>query len=149
MYHRSNGVRRGRDGCRVPLPWDASRDSFGFSTGRTSWLPQPDWFTGHAVNRLLGSGDSILHLYRQAIALRSRIPSLSGDFHWLPTEPGVLAFTRGDDFACVVNCTPHWIRTPVDGELLHASSPDVHELLPPDSAAWFLLPSSSEIGEAA
>ena len=54
MFHRSGGVRRGRDGCRVPLPWTAAHDSFGFSpdgTRGTTWLPQPDWFADHAVDR--------------------------------------------------------------------------------------------------
>ena len=31
MFHRTGGARRGRDGCRVPLPWTAAHDSFGFS----------------------------------------------------------------------------------------------------------------------
>jgi alpha-glucosidase len=143
MFRRSNGVRRGRDGCRVPLPWATAQDQFGFSASVASsspWLPQPDWFADHAVDRLLDSGDSILHLYREAIALRRMIPALSSrDFRWLPTEPGVLAFTRGDGFACVVNCSSRPVCTPVDGDLVHASDPDVGEKLPPNSAAWFLL----------
>jgi alpha-glucosidase len=143
MFHRSNGVRRGRDGCRVPLPWATAQDHFGFSASvasSTPWLPQPEWFAHHAVDRLLDSGDSMLHLYREAIALRRLIPALaSSDFRWLPTEPGVLAFTRGDGFACVVNCSSRPVCTPVDGDLMHASDPEAGEKLPPNSAAWFLL----------
>lgn len=143
MYHRSNGARRGRDGCRVPLPWATAQDHFGFSasdTFSTPWLPQPDWFAHHAVDRLLNSGDSMLHLYREAITLRRLIPALSSsDFRWLPTEPGVLAFTRGDGFACVVNCSSRPVCTPVDGDLVHASDPEAGEKLPPNSAAWYLL----------
>lgn len=148
MFHRSNGARRGRDGCRVPLPWSAAHDSFGFSPNAAaamSWLPQPDWFAEHAVDRLLGFGDSMLHLYREAIALRHRIPALSSsEFRWLPTEPGVLAFTRGDGFACVVNCSSRPVCSPVDGALVRASDPDAGEKLPPNSAAWFLLDSELE-----
>jgi alpha-glucosidase len=143
MFHRTNGARRGRDGCRVPLPWAASQDAFGFSPAAapaTPWLPQPEWFADHAVDLQLGSGDSMWHLYREALALRQRIPALSsGELSWLPAEPGVLAFTRGDGFACVVNCSSRVVRTPVDGELLHASHPEAGEKLPPDSAAWFLV----------
>src|SRR3989442_1578357 len=43
MFHRTNGARRGRDGCRVPLPWSAAHDFFGFSldgTPGTTWLPR-------------------------------------------------------------------------------------------------------------
>ncbi|TDU86941.1 alpha-glucosidase [Kribbella voronezhensis] len=142
MFHRSNGVRRGRDGCRVPLPWASGADHFGFSAtaSSTPWLPQPGWFAQHAVDYLLDSGDSMLHLYREAIALRRLIPAFSaGDFRWLPTEPGVLAFTRGDGVACVVNCSSKPVCTPVDGDLVIASDPEAGEKLPPDSAAWFLL----------
>ncbi len=146
MFHRTGGVRRGRDGCRVPLPWTASHDVFGFSpngsTG-TTWLPQPGWFAEHAVDRMLAQGDSMLHLYREALALRHRLPALgAGDFRWLPTEPGVLAFTRGDGFACVVNCSSKPVCNPVDGHLLLASAvfdDGTGEKLPPNSAAWFLL----------
>jgi alpha-glucosidase len=139
MFHRSNGVRRGRDGCRVPLPWAAGRHAFGFSAG-DAWLPQPDWFADHAVDRQLSSGESMLHLYREALTLRRRVPALaSGNFSWLPTEPGVLAFTRGDGFCCVVNCSARVVAVPVDGELLLASHQEAGDKLPPDSAAWYLL----------
>jgi alpha-glucosidase len=142
MYHRSNGVRRGRDGCRVPLPWNSDRNSFGFSSG-DAWLPQPEWFADHAVDQLLGDGESTLHLYRSALALRRRIPALaSGNFTWLATEPGVLAFTRGDGFCCVVNCSPRVAAVPVDGELLLASHQESGDKLPPNSTAWYLLPPS-------
>ncbi|NEA36895.1 glycoside hydrolase family 13 protein [Streptomyces sp. SID13031] len=151
MFHRSQGVRRGRDGCRVPLPWAASQDGFGFSSG-DPWLPQPDWFADHAVDRQLSSGESMLHLYRETLALRQqRLPALAGDeFRWLRTDPGVLAFTRGDGFACVVNCSSRVVPAPVNGELLLASHEEAGERLPPNSAAWYLLPESTEaVGEAA
>jgi alpha-glucosidase len=148
MFHRSNGARQGRDGCRVPMPWSASRDHFGFSPS-TPWLPQPQWFEDYAVDRQLDSGESMLHLYREALALRRLIPALStSEVRWLPTEPGVLAFTRGDEFACVVNCTTMPVCTPVAGDLLHASDPEAGEKMPPNSAAWFLLQDRSELESA-
>jgi alpha-glucosidase len=143
MFHRTNGARRGRDGCRVPVPWTAAEDSFGFSSTGTrtpTWLPQPEWFANHAVDRQLESGASMLQLYREAIALRHRVPALtSGGFRWLPTEPGVLAFTRGDGLACIVNCSPQPVCAPSGSRLLLGSDAEVGEKLPPDSAGWFLL----------
>ncbi|MEQ4210273.1 hypothetical protein [Actinopolymorpha sp. B9G3] len=62
---------------------------------------------------------------------------------WLTTVPGMLAFTRGDGFACVVNCSDRPVVSPVDGELLHAGDPEVGEKLPPNAAAWWLLPGES------
>jgi pyruvate/2-oxoglutarate dehydrogenase complex dihydrolipoamide acyltransferase (E2) component len=143
MFRRTDGARRGRDGCRVPLPWAAGQDSFGFSptgTRTNPWLPQPDWFANHAVDAQLESGESMLQLYREAIALRHRVPALSSSrFHWLPTEPGVLAFTRGDGFACIVNCSSRPVLAPAGAQLLLGSDPEVGEKLPPNSTGWFLL----------
>ena len=144
MYHRTGGVRRGRDGCRVPLPWTSSEDSLGFSRSGASerpWLPQPEWFANLSVDRQTHDGDSMLHLYTEAIALRHRIPALSSDrLEWLPSEPGVLAFTRGDGFVCVVNCSSRPVASPVAGDPLLASDPEVGEKMPPNTAGWWLLP---------
>ena len=143
MFHRTGGARRGRDGCRVPLPWTSTGPALGFSPAgatATPWLPQPDWFESHSVARQLACKESTLALYRDALTLRRQTPALaSGDLHWLPTEPGVLAFTRGDTFACVVNCTTRLVHTPVDGQLLLASDPEAAEKMPPNSTAWFQL----------
>jgi alpha-glucosidase len=143
MFHRTAGARRGLDGCRVPLPWTASANSCGFSPAGTTaatWLPQPDWFTYHAVDLQLDSGESMLQLYREAIALRHRIPALATSrFRWLPAEVGKLAFTRDDGFVCLVNCSSRPVFAPAGARLLHASDPDVVEKMPPNSAAWFLM----------
>jgi alpha-glucosidase len=146
MFYRTHGARRGRDGCRVPLPWTSSpAESFGFSPagrgagGRSPWLPQPAWFEYHSVAHQLASDESMLHLYREAIALRKVAAPSFSEFRWLATEPGVLAFTRGDGFACVVNCSSRLVRTPVGGRLLLASDAETGEKMPPDSAAWFEL----------
>ena len=40
---------KGRDGCRVPLPWSLAGPSYGFGA-RTAHLPQPDWFGAYAVS---------------------------------------------------------------------------------------------------
>ncbi|MGH3490919.1 MAG: alpha-amylase family glycosyl hydrolase, partial [Actinopolymorphaceae bacterium] len=153
MFHRSGGARRGRDGCRVPLPWTVDKDSLGFSPATAAeapWLPQPTWFAGLAVDEQLRDDDSMLWLYREAIALRRQLPALSsksaGELRWLPTEPGVLAFTRGD-LACVVNCSDRPVVSPIDGEPLLRSDPDVGEKVPANTAAWWLLPNEAPTEE--
>ena len=40
IFARTNGTRKGRDGCRVPFPWTDEPPGFGFTTG-TPWLPIP------------------------------------------------------------------------------------------------------------
>ena len=44
-WERSGRTARGRDGCRVPLPWSGDRPPYGFCPdGVQPWLPQPpDW----------------------------------------------------------------------------------------------------------
>ncbi len=42
MASRST-TEKGRDGCRVPLPWSPEGPSYGFGA-RAGHLPQPDWF---------------------------------------------------------------------------------------------------------
>ncbi len=39
-WERSDHHDKGRDGCRVPLPWEPTGPSFGFSSV-TGWIPQP------------------------------------------------------------------------------------------------------------
>ena len=44
-WERSGHTVRGRDGCRVPIPWSGSEPPYGFGPGTGQpWLPQPaDW----------------------------------------------------------------------------------------------------------
>ena len=43
VWESSRHTIRGRDGCRVPIPWSGTEPPFGFSEG-TPWLPQPaEW----------------------------------------------------------------------------------------------------------
>jgi alpha-glucosidase len=92
----------------------------------------------------------MLRLYREAIALRRQLPALSSEpaaeLRWLPTEPGVLAFTRGD-LACVVNCSDRPVVSPVDGEPLLRSDSHVGEKMPSNTAAWWLLPNQAPTEE--
>jgi alpha-glucosidase len=53
-----------------------------------------------------------------------------------PDQPdGVLAFTRGPGFTCVVNLSSSVVPLP-PGEVLLASGPLSEEGLPPDTAVW-------------
>ena len=44
IFFRSHGVEKGRDGCRVPMPWTRCGPSLGFGSGGAH-LPQPEWFS--------------------------------------------------------------------------------------------------------
>ena len=102
---------------------------------------ETDQFVSGIVNEI--------RLVHQAIALRRVLGTSAGDFRWLESEPGVLAFTRGDGFACVVNCSSQPVCMPVDGHVLHASDDEVGEKLPPNSAAWLLVESPDDVDHGA
>ena len=40
-WERSGHTERGRDGCRVPIPWSGDAPPFGFSSSPDTWLPMP------------------------------------------------------------------------------------------------------------
>jgi alpha-glucosidase len=82
----------------------------------------------------------MLELYRGALALRRAEPSLRSDrepLRWENAAPGVLAFGRGGDFACVVNLSAEPVAAPVPGAVLLASGPLGDDgAIPPDTAVW-------------
>ncbi|WP_250007380.1 glycoside hydrolase family 13 protein [Actinoplanes sp. M2I2] len=130
--------RRGhsRDGCRVPLPWTGDEAPFGFTTA-TPWLPQPAEWKDRTAQAQTGDPSSMLELYRSAIALRRAEPGLHrGEMAWLDLTPSVLAFCRGQDFACVVNMSGAPVALPAHQSTLLASSPLDGDRLPPDTAVW-------------
>ncbi|NMO53135.1 glycoside hydrolase family 13 protein [Actinoplanes sp. TBRC 11911] len=131
-------ARRGhsRDGCRVPLPWSGDEQPFGFSTA-TPWLPQPAEWKDRTAQAQTGDPSSMLELYRSAIALRRR--ENSPEFAWLELHPEVLAFTRGENFACVVNMSGSPIPLPDHQTCLLASGPLDGDRIPPDTAVWLRL----------
>ncbi|MET1161917.1 MAG: alpha-glucosidase family protein [Pseudoxanthomonas sp.] len=84
---------KGRDGCRTPMPWDASAQA-GFTTG-TPWLPIADTHRALAVAGQEGDADSTLNATRRFLRWRKSVPALQwGDIRFLDVPEPVLAFTR-------------------------------------------------------
>ncbi len=145
IFARSHHTEYGRDGCRVPLPWQRDAPSFGFSDAGPGgvhappWLPQPTWFADYAVDAERDDADSTYNLHRRALGLRHSLWSGPDDpLQWLPTHgrDDVLAFVRGSS-ACVAVCG----RTPYElpsewGEVVLASARPSGRVLPGEAAAW-------------
>ena len=132
-YARSEQTMKGRDGCRVPIPWTAEGVSFGFGSDG-SWLPQPADWGGLSVESQDEVADSILELYRTAIRSRNHHLAGSEAFEWVESGVGCLAFQR-ESVLVVVNFGPESAVMP-EGEVLLASSRLVEGHLPPDTTAW-------------
>ena len=84
----------GRDGARTPMPWSASLEHAGFTSGKP-WLVIGAGHAALAVDRQLNDPDSQLSLTRRLIALRrSRAALRTGSLQFVDAPAGVLAFER-------------------------------------------------------
>ena len=62
---------KGRDGCRVPLPWSGTAAPYGFGPGEGQpWIPQPPEWAGLSVEAQEGREGSTLEFYRDALRAR-------------------------------------------------------------------------------
>ncbi|HWH82178.1 MAG TPA: alpha-amylase family glycosyl hydrolase [Burkholderiaceae bacterium] len=93
---RAPGHGLGRDPQRTPMPWRSDAPAAGFSTGRP-WLRLGSDAPDLSVDRQQGDPHSMLHLYRQLLALRRRTAALhEGAWTPLGVQGNVLIYARGD-----------------------------------------------------
>jgi alpha-glucosidase len=140
-WNMSNKIDKGRDGCRIPLPWKSSSDSaFGFSGNSKvspdqAWLPQPNWWGHYSVESQEKDPASTLNMYRLALEIRHKEKGLGdGEMEWIDFAPHALAFRRAGGFICLVNFGGE-VKLP-EGELLVSSLPIRDFMLPSDTAVW-------------
>jgi len=143
-WERSGHTDRGRDGCRVPLPWSGDAPPYGFSPeGSTAqpWLPQPAGWGPLTAEAQSGDPGSMLELYRAALHRRRETPALGdGELTWLDLPEGVLGFTREPGFGCVVNVTAEPVALPTGYDVVLASGPLPDGMLPAATSAWLARP---------
>ncbi len=161
-FFRTGGAERGRDGCRVPLPWAGTEPPFGFmppdgagagagagaAPGGAAgpWLPQPAAWARLTAERQAADPASMLSLYRKAIRIRKEHVGPDA-LEWVdpgPRQENVLAFRRGPGFACVVNLGAAPVEPPAalspDSRVLLASGPlrgDGLGPIPGSTAVWY------------
>jgi alpha-glucosidase len=134
VWERTAHAIRGRDGCRVPLPWHAGGVSLGFSDSETTWLPQPDYYREYAVDLQRELPDSTLTLYRSALHLRRALSLAGRPFEWMPSSGDVLHVRRGD-VDVLVNLGAQSVALPA-GETIVASGDVSNGMLEPGDAVW-------------
>jgi alpha-glucosidase len=144
-WFRTNGERYGRDGCRVPLPWESGKPAFGFSSTGESWLPQPAGWDSYARDAQLEDQSSTLNLYRRLLQLRQDHALGTGTLQWIDgTEDEVLAFTNGNVLV-VANYAATSLPLPVQAqgatELVRSQMEQSAEpgMIPGETAIWFQL----------
>ncbi len=83
-FFRTGGKRVGRDGCRVPLPWESGAGSAnGFNQTGKAWIPQPEIYAEYSRDRQEGIPGSTLELYKHALKLRKELGLGHGSFDWV------------------------------------------------------------------
>ena len=138
-WERSGHTERGRDKCRVPIPWSGDTPPVGFSTNADTWLPMPADWAALTVERQSADPESTLSFFRKALELRSaRAEFDGGEIEWLTAPRDALIFRRGGEgLVCALNAGRRPMALPT-GELILTSAPLEGGKLPADSAAWVL-----------
>ena len=145
-WRRSGHTQRGRDGCRVPLPWLAGSPSYGFGPTARSWLPQPESFRELAVDRQDGVHGSTLELYRAYLSARREHGLGHGGLYRVDGYPDdVLAFVNAPSdndrlILLLANLGPEPVPLPKGAQIIVASNPLTDDgRVPTDVAVWAAL----------
>ncbi|MCW2807299.1 MAG: glycoside hydrolase family 13 protein, partial [Marmoricola sp.] len=124
-WERSGHTSRGRDGCRVPIPWERDAPSYGFGPSEKAWLPQPEVYGELAADRQTGVPGSTLELYRRLLRLRREHRPGRGELSWVDLGEGVLAFdvtgVTGPGIRVIANVDRDRLPLPDGAEILAAS----------------------------
>jgi alpha-glucosidase len=146
-WFRTEGAVKGRDGCRVPIPWSGEEPPYGFSTG-TPWLPQPTDWAGLTAEAQEADPSSTLGLYRTALRVRRESEVLGdGELIWRESgHPDVLAIERPGDGAILVllNVSDTERLLEIEGEVLVSTGVVEYDdggalVLAKESCTWIAL----------
>jgi alpha-glucosidase len=140
IWERTHHQLRGRDGCRVPIPWSGDAPPFGFGPpGSSPWLPQPVAWRDHTVAAEDRDPGSTLALYRAALRLRREHAGFrSTSLRWHEAR-SALVFERGHGLVVAVNFGPAPLDLPGGARVLLSSATLEAGRLPVDAAAWLEL----------
>ena len=134
QWFRNPGKARSRDGCRIPLPWSTTGSSFGFGPGG-SHLPMPADFGKYSVEANEADANSVLNLYRTAIAMRKGLQcaeEIKFIFNW---NRSVLHFARPNGWQSFTNFGKSPVKLP-KGKVLLSSQPLVGSQVPGETTVW-------------
>ncbi len=147
VFFRTAGSHKGRDGARVPLPWSGKQAPYGFTDSMNpTWLPQPSDWAELTVSAEQDQPRSTLSLYSHSLQLRAQFSGAVGFIE--SGDPAVMIYHRDEGIVIAVNTgageylLPEFLRAAevlLDSESVEASG-DKTEVLPPDCARWFRIP---------
>jgi alpha-glucosidase len=116
---------KGRDGCRMPMPWLHLARDLGFSNAAANparpWLPIYEPYRPLAVDLQQADADSLLNFYRTLLHWRkSQSALINGKISLLPCDSHVLAYVRTSDrqkILCLFNFSEQVVQWPVPDHL--------------------------------
>lgn len=120
IWKRTSGKEKGRDGCRVSIPWSEATAHKNFK-GLSAELQE-------------SASDSMLNFYRKAIELRKELCA-NEDFEFIDSPKNTIAFRRSNGWTVITNFGPNPVDLPA-GQLLISSAPLQSGKLPGDATAW-------------
>jgi len=132
-FIRTDGQRVGRDGSRVPMPWEKGNQSNGFSETGASWLPQPSSYQGLARDQQFNVAGSTLEFYKAALQLRTELKLGEGSFDWV-NQGELLSYKNGGTL--VMHNFSETAQQLPKGELLLASAEVLDGLLPAHASCY-------------
>lgn len=140
-FFRSAGREVGRDGQRIPMPWQHDAPAFGFSPDGETWLPQPAEWTDLAADVQDVDEYSSLNFFRRMYALRRKYVLGNAELRDLaPTAPHLHYLSvrpqRPDIHILMAFDEP--VALPEGAEVLLTSSPLSAGVVGPNTTAWFV-----------
>jgi alpha-glucosidase len=136
-FFRTGGETYGRDGCRVPLPWEAEAPGTGFGPTAATWLPLPDTWSSYARDTQQGVPGSTLEFYREALATRREHALGEGAVEWLPSDDADVLTFRNGGVTVVANTGAGSAPLP-EGRIIVASGPVAADHIPGDTTIWLV-----------
>ncbi len=137
-FERKGRTEAGRDGCRVPLAWEADKPAYGFSETGLTWLPQPDTYKAVAADVQKATEGSTFKLYQQALRLRKEHNLGLGSHAWLADfvdAPEVLAY-QNSDIIVLTNFGDAPVQLPEGSQILASSAPIAGNVVERDVCVW-------------
>jgi alpha-glucosidase len=112
---------KGRDGCRMPMPWQHEAGDMGFSSASANpartWLPIYEPYRSLAVDLQQSDAESLLNFYRTLLHWRkSQSALIEGNIALLPCDPQVLAYVRTSDSQKIL-CLFNFSEQPVQWQI--------------------------------
>ncbi|MET4781312.1 alpha-amylase family glycosyl hydrolase [Glaciihabitans sp. UYNi722] len=140
IWERSKRRIRGRDGCRVPLPWDHTTGSYGFSSvdADKTWLPIPVYYAPLSVASQVDVPHSTLDFYRSALEIRRRLQLGGGKVVWTNhPKTGFVSFRNGN-ITVIANVSGTSSALPEEAKIVLTSDPSTANtrIIHPNMTVW-------------